>query len=135
MMGPPPQHIQYVQHFQSMIDNTLIEWLIWAIIVDIATGFCKSLVTHRTTSKKGTEGLIKHGIVIIVTLTAYPMLDICGLKQAGDSLVFFFFLFYLVSIIENWGQMGLPLPSWVKDHVYKLSKDYLKEQEDNTDEK
>ena len=53
------------------------------------------------------------------------MLELCGLGQAGDSLVFFFFLFYLVSIVENWGQMGLPLPSWVKDHIYKLSKDYL----------
>ncbi|MCD7139411.1 phage holin family protein [Limosilactobacillus balticus] len=30
------------------------------------------------------------------------------------------FLFYLVSIIENWGQMGLPLPAWIKDHIYKL---------------
>ena len=32
--------------------------------------------------------------------------------------------------MENWGQMGLPLPSWVKDHIYKLSKDYLEKEYD-----
>ena len=129
LLAQPPQHVLYIQCFASMIDNMLIEWLVWAIVIDIVTGFFKSIITHRTTSSKGTAGLLKHAAVIILTLTVYPMLELCGLGQAGDSLVFFFFLFYLVSIVENWGQMGLPLPSWVKDHIYKLSKDCLEKEE------
>ena len=133
LLAQPPQHVLYIQYFASMIDNILIEWLVWAIVIDIVTGFFKSIITHRTTSSKGTGGLLKHAAIIILTLTVYPMLELCGLRQAGDSLVFFFFLFYLVSIIENWGQMGLPLPSWVKDHIYKLSKDYLEKEEKQHD--
>lgn len=133
---PPPQHIQYIQYFNSLIDNTLIEWLVWAIVLDIVTGFFKSLITRRTTSSKGTAGLLKHAAVIILTLTVYPMLEICGLGEAGDSLVFFFFLFYLVSIVENWGEMGLPLPDWLKKYIYKLSDEYLESQkeDDSNDE-
>ena len=94
LLAQPPQHILYIQYFASMIDNMLIEWLVWAIVIDIVTGFFKSIITHRTTSSKGTAGLLKHAAVIILTLTVYPMLELCGLGQAGDSLVFFFFLFY-----------------------------------------
>lgn len=133
LLTQPPHHVLYIQYFASMIDNILIEWLVWAIVIDIVTGFFKSIITHRTTSSKGTGGLFKHAAIIIATLTVYPMLELCGLRQAGDSLVFFFFLFYLVSIIENWGQMGLPLPTWVKDHIYKLSKDYLEKEENQHD--
>ncbi|ECL0232184.1 phage holin family protein, partial [Listeria monocytogenes] len=25
-----------------------------------------------------------------------------------------------ISIMENWGQLGLPLPSFIKDHLEKL---------------
>lgn len=121
-----PLHIMYFLHFMSMEDNALIWLLVWAVIFDIITGFAKSLVTHRTTSSKGTEGLVNHGVLLLVTLTLYPLLDICGFKKAGDTFVTFYVLFYAVSIIENWGQMGLPLPSWVKPYIYKLSDDYKK---------
>lgn len=91
-----PQHVLYIQYFASMIDNMLIEWLVWAI--DIVTGFFKSIITHRTTFSKGTAGLLKHAAVIILTLTVYPILELCGLGQAGDSLVFSFSYFLNIKI-------------------------------------
>nr|WP_267201689.1 phage holin family protein [Limosilactobacillus kribbianus] len=99
LLTQPPQHILYIQYFASMIDNVLIEWFVLAIVIDIVTGFFKSIITHRTISSKGTGGLLKHAAVIILTLTVYPMLELCGLGQAGDSLVFFFsyFTWFLLS--------------------------------------
>lgn len=123
---PVPYHQLYLMHFQNMEDNRLIWLFVWAVIVDIITGFAKSLVTKRTTSTKGTTGLIKHGVLILVILTLYPMLDVNGMGSAGDAFVSFYVLYYAVSILENWGQMGLPLPRWVKPYIYKLSDDYKK---------
>lgn len=122
--APPPYHQLYFQHFQGMEDNWIIWLFVWVIIIDIITGTARSLVTHHTTSTEGTSGLIKHGILLIIILTLYPMLDINGMKSAGDTFTMFYVLFYAVSIIENCGQMGLPIPAWLKKYIYKLSDEY-----------
>lgn len=134
--GPPPYHLQYLQHFEGMEDNRLIWLFVWVVIIDIITGFAKSLITHHTTSSKGTSGLIKHGVLLLVMLTLYPMLDANGMKSAADTFVTFYVLFYAVSIVENWGQMGLPVPDWLKKYIYKLSNEYKDSQkeDDNNDE-
>ena len=114
LTAPPlPFHQMYLTHFESMADNRIIWLFVWVVVIDIITGFAKSLVTKRTTSTKGTTGLIKHGVLILVILTLYPMLDVNGMGNAGDAFVGFYILYYAVSIIGNWGPMGLPLPSWV----------------------
>lgn len=124
MAPPPPYHQVYLQQFKGMEDNRLIWLFVWVIIIDIITGFAKSVVTHHTTSRKGTTGLIKHGVLLLIMLTLYPMLDANGMNSAADTFVSFYCLFYGVSIIENLGQMGVPFPSWVKKYIYKLSDDY-----------
>ncbi|OYS60523.1 phage holin family protein [Limosilactobacillus reuteri] len=123
----PPYHQLYFQHFQGMEDNQIIWLFVWVVIIDIVTGFAKSVITHHTTSSKGTAGLIKHGILLLVTLTLYPMLELNGMKNAADTFVGFYIMFYAVSIIENWGQMGLPVPEWLKKYIYKLSDQYKEE--------
>ncbi|WP_191668248.1 phage holin family protein [Limosilactobacillus walteri] len=124
----PPYHQLYFQHFQGMEDNQIIWLFVWVVIIDIVTGFAKSVITHHTTSSKGTAGLIKHGILLLVTLTLYPMLELNGMKNAADTFVGFYIMFYAVSIVENWGQMGLPVPEWLKKYIYKLSDEYKEEQ-------
>lgn len=124
----------YFLHFQSMEDNPLIWLFVWAVIIDIVTGFAKSLVTKRTTSTKGVTGLIKHGVLTLVILTLYPMLEVNEMRSAGDTFVSFYILYYAVSILENWGQMGLPLPNWVKPYIYKLSDDYREGKDNNEHE-
>lgn len=118
----------YMNHFHGMVDNNLIWLFVWVIVIDIATGFAKSIVTHKTTSRKGTDGLIKHGVLLIVILTLYPMLDINGLKGAANTFVTFYILFYAVSIVENLGQMGVPFPEEIKQYIYKLSNEYKEEE-------
>ena len=136
LAGPPPYRLQYLQHFEGMADNRLIWLFVWVVIIDIITGFAKSLVTHHTTSSKGTSGLIKHGVLLLVMLTLYPLLDTNGMKSAADTFVTFYVLFYAVSIVENLGQMGLPIPDWLKKYIYKLSDEYQSSQkgDDSNDE-
>ena len=119
-----PYHQLYFQHFQGMEDNWVIWLFVWAVIVDLMTGTARSLATYHITSTKGTFGLIKHGVLLIIVLTLYPMLDINGMKNAGDTFTMFYVFFYAVSIIENCGQMGLPIPTWLKKYIYKLSDEY-----------
>lgn len=121
---PRPFHQIIFDNLHGMYDNPLIWLFIWLIIADIATGFVKSIVAKNTNSTKGINGLIKHGLVLFVGLSVYPIITASGFASAADSFIVFCNLFYAVSFIENWGQIGLPLPEWLKKYIYKLSDEY-----------
>ena len=126
MAAHPPFHLDYLIKFQSMVDNKIIFLYVWAVVIDIISGFVKSLKSKRTTSTKGLNGLLKHAALMILILTIYPALDILEWDTEANFFVGFYILFYLISIIENLGQMGFPFPEWLKKYLYKLSDEYNK---------
>lgn len=111
-----------------MFDDPYIYAFLWAVIVDVLTGFCKSLVAEKsqkkTSSTKGITGLIKHMVIMLLVCTGYPLMSAMGYQTEGKTVVIFYFVFYIVSIIENIGQMGLPVPDVIKRHLAKLQDDY-----------
>lgn len=68
-------------------------------------------------------------------MTLYPMLDANGFRSVGDTFVTFYIVTYAVSIIENLGQMGLPLPDWLTKYIYKLSDEYIHDHSSRKDDK
>lgn len=117
-------HELYFEHFEKLIDNPVFFAFFLIILADILTGFLKSLVTKKTESGKGIGGLIKHSTLLLVVCMLYPFCDIYGASGMADTLLIFYILFYAISITENLGQMGIPIPSWLKKYIYKLSDDY-----------
>ena len=101
---------------------------IWSVVADVATGFAKSLVATKTSSKtistKGLSGLIKHLVVLFLVLSVYPFLMALGFTQPANTIIVFYILIYVVSILENVGQMGIPIPEKIKKHLSKLQDDY-----------
>src|SRR5574344_1913333 len=85
--------------------------LLIIIVLDYITGICKAIVNKKINSNIGAKGIIKKvGYLIIVALSFY--LDkVVGDTGAIRSLVIYFFVANEgISILENWGAMGLPLP-------------------------
>lgn len=111
-----------------MFDDPYIYAFLWAVIVDVLTGFCKSLVakksSKKTSSTKGITGMIKHMVIMLLVCTGYPLMAAMGHQTEGKTVVIFYFVLYVVSIIENIGQMGLPVPDVIKRHLAKLQDDY-----------
>lgn len=125
-------HELYFEHFEKLIDNPVFFAFFLIVITDILTGFLKSLVNKKTESGKGISGLIKHSTLLLVVCMLYPFCDIYGASGMADTLLIFYILFYGISIIENLGQMGIPIPEWLKKYIYKLSDEY---REGKNDEK
>lgn len=125
LQAPPlPFHELYFVHLLRMADNFWIWFFVLAVLFDILTGFAKSMVTHKVTSTKGTDGLIKHSTLLLIVIVLYPLFEVSGFAPVADALVTFYILFYGVSVVENLSQMGLPVPSWAKTYLYKLSDEY-----------
>lgn len=117
-------HELYFEHFTKLIDNPVFFAFFLIVIIDIVTGFLKSLIAKNTTSSKGISGLIKHSTLLLIASALYPYLDIYGAGGMADTLLVFYILFYAISIVENLGEMGIPVPTWLKQYIYKLSDEY-----------
>lgn len=117
-------HELYFEHFEKLIDNPVFFAFFLIVLIDILTGFLKSLVNKKTTSSKGIGGLIKHSTLLLVVCMLYPFCDIYGASGMADTLLVFYILFYAISIVENLGEMGIPVPTWLKKYIYKLSDEY-----------
>ncbi|MCQ2076376.1 MAG: phage holin family protein [Bacteroidaceae bacterium] len=126
-MPETPFHTQVMTAYQALYDNKFIWFFVLAVTFDIITGFIKSIVTKGTNSTKGLDGLIKHSLLMLIALTAYPVAEAAGFKIVGDMFITSYAVIYVVSIIENLGQMGIPIPAPIKKYIYKLSDEYNKE--------
>lgn len=117
-------HELYFEHFTKLIDNPVFFAFFLIVITDVLTGFLKSLIAKKTSSSKGISGLIKHSTLLLIASMLYPYLDIYGAGGMADTLLIFYILFYAISIVENLGEMGIPVPVWLKKYIYKLSDEY-----------
>lgn len=130
-----PFHNLLLQNMKSMVDNKMIIVFLAVIILDIFTGYTKSFLTTDTTAKtqstKGLNGLIKHGLVILIILVLYPLMTAIGYESYANIVVAFYILNYAISILENLGQAGIKYPSWLKNKLGKLQDDYDHGKDDN----
>jgi toxin secretion/phage lysis holin len=94
----------------------------FVIIMDYLTGFMAAIVEKNVSSAIGYKGLIKKfGMVLIVAL-AYQLDKFTGQNVIMTGAIFFFIANELVSITENYGRIGLPLPPQLKN-IIKILRD------------
>lgn len=106
--------------FRSLISNGYMQLFVWMVVGDIVTGLCKGIFIKDGNSTKGLLGIVKHMLVVCLVIIAYPYLKIMGLETIATAFVFFYIAVYGISITENLGQLGVPIPGWVKERLTKL---------------
>ena len=92
--------------------------------LDYITGVCKAIKQKTLNSKAGLLGILKKfGYLVIVALAV--IID----RMAGDTgavrtmVIYFFVANDGLSILENWGAMGLPLPKKLFEVLEQLKRD------------
>lgn len=112
-----------VVYFLGGYDIALKTLLIF-IVFDYLTGVCKAIHNKKVNSSIGAKGIIKKvGYLIVVAMSVY--LDkVAGNTGAIRSIVIYFFVANEgISILENWGSMGLPLPKQIFDVLEQIKKE------------
>ncbi len=72
-------------------------------------------------SKAGWKGLCRKGMTLLFVLIAYRLDLALGTSYIRDAVIIGFLANELISIIENAGLMGLPLPEVIKKAVDLLT--------------
>ena len=95
-----------------------------AIAIDYISGVMKAYVNRELSSKIGLKGLIKKVGVLLVVMLAVIVDRVTGETGMIRNLVIYYFVANEgLSIIENLGQAGVPIPSTIKKALNALKKE------------
>lgn len=110
-------------------DSALITLLLF-MVIDYITGLTVAGVFHASTktdsgtleSRAGFKGLCRKGMVLLFVLVAYRLDLAIGTDYIRDAVIIGFMTNELISIVENAGLMGIPLPPVIKTAIDVLTK-------------
>ena len=110
--------------------------LISVMVVDYLTGILVAGVFHNSPktengaleSKAGWKGLCRKGVTLLIVLVAARLDIILGTEFIRDAVVIGYIANEVISIIENAGLMGVPIPEAIKKAIEVLQQ---KGSEDN----
>ena len=110
--------------------NTAIASLVICMGIDYVTGLIVAGVFHNSPktagggleSRVGWKGLVRKGVTLLIVIVAYRMDQILGMNYIRDAVVIGFCVNEVLSIIENAGLMGLPIPNAIKKAIEMMQE-------------
>ena len=117
--------------------DTALATLLIFMAVDYATGLIVAGVFHKSQktengaleSRAGWKGLCRKGTSLLVVLVAYRLDLVIGSNFVKDATIIAFIVNETISIIENAGLMGAPIPAVIVKAI-----DVLKQKADDSQE-
>lgn len=114
----------------------LLTALLCFVILDYITGVICAIVDHRLSSQIGFKGICKKVLIFIMVGIGH-LLDAYVLGSEGSMIRTAVIVFYLanegLSIVENAGHVGLPIPKKLKLVLEQLHDRDEKEKEKPVD--
>lgn len=99
--------------------SLLLQVLLALVVIDYITGIIASGVESKLSSSIGLKGITKKVFIFVMVAVAH-LVD-AALGNSGsilmDATIFFYIANELLSIVENAGRVGLPVPGILKQAV------------------
>mgnify|MGYP003594837970 FL=1 len=96
--------------------------LIAFVVIDYITGVMCAIVDKKPSSEVGFKGIFKK-VLIFILVGVGNIIDVQVLGQAGvlrTAVIFFYLSNEGVSLLENAGHLGLPIPAKLKAVLEQL---------------
>jgi len=109
---------------QDAVDGVFYA-LVACVVVDYITGVITAIANKKWNKDIGLRGIAKKLLIFVIVCLGI-ILDVKVL-QRGSILQTSFSMFYisteLISIIENYDKMGLPIPKKLKEFIEEIRKE------------
>jgi toxin secretion/phage lysis holin len=115
-----------VSLFVGSVDSFVVV-LLALVIVDYITGIVASAMEGALSSQVGFRGIVRK-LLIFVLVAAAHLVDVAigwNMHLIRDAIVFFYIANEFISIVENAGRAGVPIPSVLRKAI-QLLKDEMK---------
>ncbi len=104
--------------------------LVIFMVIDYVSGFIVAAVFHNSSktengaleSSVGWKGLCRKGTILLFVLVAYRLDLALHVQYIRDAVIIGFVTNELISITENAGLMGIPLPAAIQSAIEVLNK-------------
>lgn len=104
--------------------DVALNCLLIAIVLDYLTGIIKAYIKKELSSEVGLKGILKKVGVLIVVMLGVLVDRVTGETGAVRTLVIYYFVANEgLSIIENLGAAGVPIPAKLKKALKALKKE------------
>lgn len=126
-MGEPwPQIIRVVSTFAGALVgyafggwSVIINLLVLLVIVDWLTGWAAAWMRGELKSRVGFNGIIrKVAIFFVVTIAHFIDQALGNINFFQDAVIFFYLANELLSVTENLGKMGVPMPEILRNAIH-----------------
>ncbi|OWR32689.1 holin [Saccharibacillus sp. O23] len=99
--------------------NAMLVLLLVLVIVDFATGWAAAWTRGELKSRVGYIGIARKVALFAVIAIAHLIDGVLGeLHMFWDAVVFFYLANELLSVIENMGKIGVPMPDFLLNAVH-----------------
>ena len=89
----------------------LLVALFWMVVIDYGTGVTAGYVEGTLSSKVGFKGIAKKVMIFVMVALAHQVDSALGTRNMfRDATIVFYIANELLSIFENAGRMGVPVP-------------------------
>ena len=112
--------INVMDVMNTVAKNEPLYILLFFIMFDIITGTLKAFSTNTVYSKINKRGITNHITIFIFCSFFSLVFNIFDVNEYSNILIMFYIASYGLSIIENLGAMGVPLPKWLIDKFIVL---------------
>lgn len=118
-----------IAYFMGGFDECIVTLLIF-MVVDYITGLVVAGVFHKSRktenggleSKAGWKGLCRKGVTLLVIGVACQLDRMTGSNFIRDAVAISFIVNETLSIVENAGLMGIPLPKVIVNAIDVLKR-------------
>ncbi|AHD04570.1 phage holin family protein [Paenibacillus larvae] len=101
--------------------SDLLSFFLLTIAIDYITGIAASIKEGKgLDSNTGYWGLARKGLILLVILLAHRLDLLMKTNVVMNASVFFYLANELISITENYGRLGLPMPDRLKQAIEVL---------------
>jgi toxin secretion/phage lysis holin len=101
--------------------SDLLTLFIFVLLLDYLSGLGGAIVSGQgLSSAVGMRGIIKKFAIIAIIVLGNLLDQVGGTDFIMVSFIWFFLANEILSIIENYGKMGLPLPDKLKQFITVL---------------
>lgn len=113
--------ISFLAYIFGGFDSLFFSLLI-VMFIDYITGLCKAVHDKKLNSTIGLKGILKKlgYLIIIILATLFDRLIHDDSMAIRTLVIYFFISNEAISILENWGAIGLPLPKKLYEVFEKL---------------
>lgn len=112
-----------IGHFNTLIKDPLFILYVATVISDIVLGNIKAWTNGDVDSHVGLKGTLKHGGIFIFVVVMLPPLTYYLNSNAVSMGILSYLVYqYLISVVENLGQLGYKVPKVFEERLRKIEK-------------